>query len=215
MSAPTLSNFVSELHNRNIARPNLYYVDIIPPRALSGTTDNNLVSMWCHTAMTPQVTILTQDTHTEAGVRRKYAYDQDYQYLTLGFYIDQAFDIKMFFDKWKHAVVPQKRNFGYPIEYTADNLIVYILDQTDKVTYKYEYYKVFPKSVSAVDLSYANGNATATFTVDFVFEECFFSKMSGGVETFTSRTKADESKPVPFSNQEINQEMMGPPVPKN
>ena len=193
MAAQTLSQFTSELRTRNISKPNMYYVEIVAPPIFSSNTkgfsatDQNLISMFCHTAMTPQSTISTQDNYLEAGTRRKYAYDQDYQNLTLSFYVDQQFAIKRFFDQWKQAIVPQRRNFNYPEQYTAESLNLYILDSSGKATYKYEYVKVFPKSFNVIDLSYNSSSGPSTFTVDFVFEEVYYSSIKLGLTEFTSK----------------------------
>lgn len=184
MSAKSLSNFTAELRSRNISRPNLYYIDIVlPPKMLGlpSAADAGLVSMWCHMAQTPQSTILTQDNHVEAGVKRKYAYDQDWQNLTLSFYVDQEYKIKKFFDDWKSTIVPTNRNFGYPDDYTSDALYLYIINQADETTYKYTYSRIFPKSINQIDLSYAEGETVSTFSVDFVFEEVYSTPMVNGV----------------------------------
>jgi len=218
MAAQTLSQFTSELRARNISKPNMYYVEIVAPPIFSSNTkgfvakDQNLISMFCHTAMTPQSTISTQDNYLEAGTRRKYAYDQDYQNLTLSFYIDQQFAVKRFFDQWKQAIVPQRRNFNYPEQYTAESLNVYILDSNGKATYKYEYSKVFPKSFNTVELSYAPTSGPSTFTVDFVFEEVYYSSLKSGLTEFTS--KPDDAPVdtkvagVGITNPEVKQSSM-------
>lgn len=182
MTAPTLSSFVSELRNRNISRPNLYYVQILPPDDIDVmVTDSRLVSSWCSSASTPQSSISTNDDYIENGIRRKYAYDQDYQNLILNFYIDQDFEIKNFFDQWKNLIVPQRRNFNYPDNYTADRLDLYIINQADHETYQYTYTRVFPKTVQSIELSYASGTAISTFSVEFVFEDVHFTKFTNGV----------------------------------
>lgn len=208
MSAPSLSAFTSQLRQRDVARPTHYYVEIVPPKAITKNTKNfanidpNLVSMWCSQAMTPQTTIATRDEYLEAGVRRKYAFDQDYQNLTLHFYLDQSFDIQLFFDQWKNAVVPQRRKFGWPEDYTANALNLFIINQDEEITYKYEYSNVFPKSINSVDLSYATGGSVSTFSVDFVFEEVYYTSVKGNK---TSKPKAQEKTPVKAKNVEVYQ----------
>lgn len=220
MSAKQLSAFTAELRSRNISRPNLYYIELtLPPLLMRNRGDSNidLVSMWCHMAQTPQTTILTQDNHIEAGVRRKYAYDQDYQNLTLSFYVDQDYKIKQFFDQWKSIIVPQNRNFGYPDDYTANSLNLYIINQEDESTYKYEYSRIFPKSINAIELSYENGNTYSTFSVDFVFEEVFYSTMNGK-EVITVSNKPSGisiagTSPEEISSANMNKEILMQKIP--
>jgi T4-like virus tail tube protein gp19 len=179
MAVPTLQNFASTLREKNIARPNLYYVTIVTPNSMAGTSAE-LASMWCSAAHTPHTTISTNDNYIEAGVRRKYAYDVDYQNLVLNFYVDQDFEIKKFFDTWKQKVTPYNRQFNYPDSYTADKLSLYILNQENNVTYEYEYSRVFPKTISSMELSYSSGNSIAGFTVEFVFEDVYFKYSKDG-----------------------------------
>ena len=208
MSAPTLKQFTAELRSKNISRPNLYYVEIIPPIIFTKKPEQfdgsvaGLVSMWCNSASTPQHTISTQDDYLEAGVRRKYAYDHDYQNLTLSFYVDQEYKIKRFFDQWKDAIVPQKRNFNYPEDYTADCLNLYILNQANEPTYKYEYSRIFPKSINQIDLSYASGAAVSTFSVDFVFEDVYYTSLASGGSTNKPTMELIEKSPE-AGNREV------------
>jgi len=220
--APSLSQFTSELRTRNISRPNQYYVQIIAPKIFSSqtkgfdSTDIGLVSMWCHTAQTPQAGILTDDSYIEAGTRRKFAYDQDYQNLTLSFYIDQDYKIKRFFDQWKQAIVPQRRNFGYPDDYTAPSLKLYIVNQADIATYEYEYIKIYPKTIQAVELSYATGIATSTFTVEFVFEDVYYSSLKfGNLIDFTSKPDnaiIPSKQGLGVTNPEVKQSITNPTI---
>ena len=170
--------------------------------------DVDLVGMWCHMAQTPQSTILTQDNHVEAGVKRKYAYDQDWQNLTLSFYVDQDYKIKKFFDVWKSAIVPTNRNFGYPDDYTAESLNLYIINQEDEATYQYKYSRIFPKAINQIDLSYAEGVSVSTFSVDFVFEEVYSELMVNGVAAVIKKpsiiTIAEDQNGNPLTNREAS-----------
>lgn len=161
--------------------------------------------MWCSQAMTPQTTINTDDDFLEHGTRRKFAFDQDYQNLTLHFYLDQDFDIQKFFDMWKYSVVPQRRNFNYYDDYVADVLNLFIINEAGQETYKYEYSKIYPKSINAVELSYTNGASISTFSVDFAFEEVYFTSMA---DKFTSKPNVvATTKPPRPKNPEVAQEV--------
>lgn len=191
----SLSQFTSELRTRDVSKPNMFYVEIAAPNLIS--SDKNSVSMWCDMAHTPQVTILTQDDYIEAGTRRKYAYDQSQSNLTLSFYLDQNYKIKHFFDKWKGLTVSNKRHFGFPSDYTVDRLKVHSINRSNNSTQCYEYLNVFPQSVSATELSYADGNNIAKFSVDFVYEEYVSVKYNGSIEQ-----RPNETILVPSSDKE-------------
>lgn len=158
MSAKTLQQFTSELRKRNIARPALYHVSLgMPPKLVSNTNQSALAltSMWCTSVATPDVTMLTNDNYVENGIRRKFAYDYDYNDLSLTFYIDQEYEIKKFFDDWMKAIVPYQRRFNYPDDYTADTLFLNILNQNDQDTFQYRFKRIYPKSITPIDLNYS------------------------------------------------------------
>lgn len=206
MAAPQLSQFTAQLRQLNIARPNLYYVEVIPPVLLQKTPEEtSLVSMWCANAMTPQVSIMTNDDYMEAGTRRKFAYEYDFQNLVLQFYIDQRYQIKNFFDDWKQLIVPYKRNFGWPADYTAPSLKLYILNMADQKTYEYEYLDVYPKTIQSVDLSYSNGTQPSQFSVEFVFTDFNYTMHEGSTVVKTSKAAFEASTQV--TDEVFNQEI--------
>ena len=192
MAAPSLSSFASELRTRNISRPNQYYVEIFTPPTLQSSA--RLVSAWCSGASTPFVSISTQDDYIEAGTRRKFAYDQDYQNLVLTFYVDQAFDVKKFFDDWKSKIVPTKRNFNYPDDYTAEKLNVWIINSAGKPTYLYAYKRVFPKTINSMELSYSSSGTYSTLAVEFVFEEVHDTQIDNGEAEAPSKSTLNTTK---------------------
>lgn len=208
MSAPMLSEFTSKLRELNIARPNLYYVEIVAPDLLQKTNEEvKMVSMWCSNAMTPQVSIMTNDDYMEAGTRRKYAYDYDFQNLVLQFYIDQKYQNKNFFDDWKQLIVPYKRNFNWPSFYTAPSLKLYILNMADQKTYEYEYLDVYPKTIQSVDLSAAPTMQPSQFSVEFVFTDYHYTMHEGTQIIKTSKPAYTAAEAV--SDEQFNAEVKG------
>lgn len=179
---PTLSRFASELRSRNVLKPNQYYVEILLPSLLQGEmkTESELASMWCSNAHTPNSTLMTDDNYLEQGTRRKYAYDHDWQNLVLTFYIDQDFMVKKLFDSWKNIIVPNRRKFNYPADYTANSLNLYLLNLENQPTYLYEFRNIFPKDIQSVELNYSSALAPATCTVEFVYETAYSTSLVDG-----------------------------------
>lgn len=169
---PSLSRFTAELHNRNIAKPSHFYVEIAPP---SDKIDE-LISMWCNSATTPMNMMYTKDDFIENGVKRKFVYDQDYQNLVLNFYMDQNYEIKYFFDMWTRKIVPSKRYINYYDDYVARSLTLFMLNQAENVVYEYEYRNVYPKTIQSMDLNYSNGSQAAQFSVEFAYETVYFTQ---------------------------------------
>lgn len=171
---------MSALRTKGVAKQSNYFVSLYPPDSL--IPDSRTVSMWCDASQTPNNTILTNDDYIEAGVKRKYAYDQDYQNLTLDFYADQDYLIKGFFDSWKKLTVSKNRSFGYPKDYTANKISVFNLDTANNITYRYDYLNVFPKSISQIELSYSASDV-AKFSVEFVFEDVAAVEYVNGIDS--------------------------------
>lgn len=207
MSAPTLLEFSSQLRSKNIARQNLFYVEIVVPSKIPGNVSNQLAALWCHAAQTPHMFLATNDNFVENGVRRKYAYDIDYQNLVLNFYIDQDFEIKRLFDTWKQLVVPYNRQFSFPDDYTAESLTVYMLNQADDVVYKYVYKNVYPKTINSMELSYAGATNVLDLNVEFVFEDVYFESYTNkdGILRTSASPKLVIQKPKP-ANLEVQQD---------
>lgn len=164
----TIQDFRAEIANRNIHRQNLYEVVIQPPPGLK--TETNLINLFCASAGTPDTHLSTNDNYTEAGVRRKYAYDQDSTNLILYFYLDQNVETKKIFDQWMRLINPTDRRFNYPKDYTSDSITVYILDQSGTRTYRYTYKNIYPKVNSRIDLSSNPTNSPTIFGIEFVHE---------------------------------------------
>ena len=214
--AKTLAEFSASLRNLNIARQNLFYVEIVLPPDLTGHVDNRLASMWCHAAQTPHMFLATNDNFVENGVRRKYAYDIDYQNLVLNFYVDQLFEVKRLFDSWKQLVVPYNRQFNFPVDYTASSLFLYILNQEDNVTYKYEYKNVYPKTINSMELSYG-ATSVLDLNVEFVFEDVYFTSYAGIDNVFNTSVPEElviATKPE-IKNNEIAQSDYEYEVPRD
>jgi len=212
MAAPILNDFSAHIRNSNIARPYLYYVSLTLPPALMVNTPQQTISMpelskislFCHGAQTPQLNFSTNDSYVEAGIKRRFVYDYDYQDLMLQFYVDQEYLIPKFFDRWKEAITNSRRNFGYPDDYTSTNIDLYLIDMAGEVKHSYSFKKIHPKIINNISLDYGSGGAMS-LPISFVFE----TVVAGGdtppadiVESATEIRQATE-----FKNPELSQEI--------
>ena len=196
MSAKTINEFTAQIHNRNIARPTLYHVSIIPPTTMtSSISQSDLASMWCSQAATPDIQVYTNDNYIENGIKRKYAYDYDFSDLTLNFYIDQDYSIRNFFDKWIKKIVPYQRRFNYPDDYTADKLFLTVINQNDQDTYKYMFNRIYPKMMGPVELNYSSGTQISTFQVSFVYESFDYAQIDPDTNTETATSVVNYTEP--------------------
>lgn len=214
--AGTLNQFTTEIKNRNVSRTNLFAVQIVSPNGVGNVTPDrstdSLLPFFCYGASTPSFNFLTQDNYSTAGTKRKFIYDHDYANLRLEFYVDQNYETKKYFDSWKSLILNTRRNFAFPDDYTSDKLYLSILNLDDKEVYRYSYSKVFPKTISEINLSWLNGNQISTFNVEFTFEEVYFeqttslvasnedSDFAGGITMTSDIEKLSNLIPVPIAS---------------
>jgi hypothetical protein len=209
MATPTLENFSAEIRKSNIARPYLYFVSLTLPPVLAlgdkvSMPDLKKISLFCHGAQTPQLNFSTNDSYVEAGIKRRFAYDYDYQDLMLQFYVDQDYLIPKFFDRWKEAMTNSRRNFGYPDDYTSTNIDLYMIDMTGVVKHSYSYRNVHPKIINNITLDYGSGGAMS-LPVSFVFETVVSAADVPPADIVESANEIRQA--TAFKNPELSQEI--------
>jgi hypothetical protein len=205
ISPQPLSSFNSQIRNTNIARPYLFFAIItLPPDLVqfSSKFDTNKLSLYCHGAQTPMINFMTNDNYFEAGVRRKYVYDYDYQDLMLQFYVDQDYSTFKFFDKWREIITKNRRNLSFPDSYTAETLNLYMIDLKGIVKHSYSFKRVVPKIINSISLDYAT-NGIMSLPVSFVFE----SIENGPIPANTSITDQviTDKQSASLENKELQQ----------
>lgn len=173
-TAPPLNKFSASLRATNISRPYLFYVEITLPPGLATTgsvsmTDVETLNLFCHGAQTPFTQMMTNDNYFEAGIKRKYIHDYDYQDLMLQFYVDQSYLVQKFFEKWKELIVNSRRNFSYPDDYTSETVKLHMIDLEGNSNFVYTYKRVVPKVINSISLDYGS-NGIMSLPVSFVFE---------------------------------------------
>ena len=206
-TAPSLSEFSSLIRNANVARPYLFYVELTLPPGLhtTGTAssdDIKKISLFCHAAQTPMLQLATQDNYFEAGIKRKFVYDFDYQELTLEFYVDQTYTVHKFFERWKDLVVSSRRSLSWPDEFTAENFDLHLIDLNGKSNFTYSYRRVVPKNINSLTMNHAGGGLVS-LPITFVFETVVTS-VAEPTSDITTQTQLDKVKSS-YTNPEVYQ----------
>lgn len=173
-TAPPLNKFSASLRASNIARPYLFYIELtLPPGLLIpgkvSAPDIDTINLFCHGAQTPFTQMLTNDNYFEAGIKRKFVHDYDYQDLMLQFYVDQNYLVQKFFEKWKELIVNSRRNLNWPDDYTAESIVLNMIDLEGNSNFSYTYKRVVPKMINSISLDYGS-NGIMSLPVSFVFE---------------------------------------------
>lgn len=159
MSALKLREFIGQVKNGGVAKSNQYFIEITPPPAIGQSdpfkSNLNMISLFCDKTEIPGVTIESAPVRSY-GESRESAYGKIYDQVQLTFYVDANFIVKEFFDTWINAVFDtETRHIGYPAQYTADTLKIYVQDSQNESRYTVTLHKVWPKNIGSIEIGYA------------------------------------------------------------
>ena len=178
----TLNDFKNRMSGGG-ARPNLFECEINFPTGLTLTNETTGLSLGEKTrflvkaAQLPGSTINVIDIPFR-GRNLKIAGDRTFDPWTITIINDTDFSIRNAFEKWMNFMNKHEDNSGEldPVSYQRD-MKVYQLGKAGvkgdmstngdmKVLKAYQFYGMFPTSISAIDLSYDQADTIEEFTVD-------------------------------------------------
>jgi len=177
-----LAGFISEVKNRNLARPNRFEVIITPPSSLSAsdTARAKLTSLFCEISNLPGIAITTKSQRIYGpAYQRPISLEYGGESIAMTFYMDSAFEIKTFFDRWIFSIVnPNNYNVSYddspdiknPKKYTTD-ITINQLNEKNLVVYSIKLIDAFPKVMNMMDLNMASTNQTHKLNVTFGYRK--------------------------------------------
>lgn len=175
MSNFSISNFISEVNIRGLARPNRFEVFILPPSGLGGFTGSGrLVSLLCESASLPAMSVSTKPYRIYgASYQRPVSSEFNGDGITLSFYIDNKMEVKSFFDAWMFKIVnPNSFNVSYQREYVSQ-IKISQLDEKNNENYSIYLEDVFPRAVNMLDLNMGSTNQVHKLNVTFAYRRWF------------------------------------------
>lgn len=148
-----------------LAKSNRFLVFLSPPQLISSAlggfsgsmSNSNLqnILLLCDSAQLPGLNVNTVQNRTFGEVR-EIPYEFNYEPITLTFYVDADMNVKKLFDAWINSIqIDETRKFNYYDSYTCP-MKIYVQDMAEKNRYIVEMMEVYPKTVSAVQLDFAN-----------------------------------------------------------
>jgi hypothetical protein len=153
-----LKQFIANVKTGGLMRSARYSVMMTPPnsiRALSKTDDHRKILLFCSDVNLPGLNISTAQVRTFGEVREA-PYEKIYDNCNMTFYVDQAMEVKNYFDNWIHSIQNNEtRTFEYYKNYITD-LKVQVEDQRDDSRYMITMYECYPKSIAPIQLGYDN-----------------------------------------------------------
>ena len=184
----TISNFLAEVSQRGLSKPCRFEVIINKPACITGFSKSELPSLFCDQAYLPPTHILTSK-QSLYGPPSFHPTGIDYggQGMSLTFFVDRMFDIKLFFDKWADGVVNRNSNHAnYQSNYLTD-ITIKQLDENDSVTYQVKVLDAYPMSVNSLTLDHGLTNTTHKLSVQFHYRK--WSYVQIGPDPYTEATK--------------------------
>lgn len=176
--------------NLKIVRPNLFYVDIIPPSFLSKYGfgqfgDTAKLSYRCEVAELPGRTVATVEDMS-FGPTSKLAYDMTYNDINLQIIASEDMTERKMFEEWMDGIVtPTSRNSSefkgglvkYYDDYAKAIFSIRQLNDAGNTIARYTLYDAFPIQLSPMNLSWAETDTYQRFavTISYRYHTAVFS----------------------------------------
>jgi len=175
MSNFSISNFISEVNTRGLARPSRFEVFILPPPGLGSlTTSSKFISLMCESASLPAMTVSTKPYRIYgASYQRPISSDFNGDGITLSFYVDNLMEVKSFFDAWMFKVVnPNSFNVSYQKDYISQ-IKISQLNEKNAETYSVYLEDAFPRAINLLDLNMGATNQVHKLNITFAYRRWF------------------------------------------
>lgn len=179
-----ISDFISEVKTRGLARVNRFVVTVSLPTTTAD--EDRLVSLFCENTSLPGMNIATTP-HRINGESRELPYERTFETIQLSFYVDSGMAVKAGFDGWMNSVVdPVSRNINYYENYIR-NMTIDVLNVEEEIVYTVTLFEAYPKSVSAIQLD--NGGKDVmklSVTIVYKYWEAVYPGSDVGLDTTTT-----------------------------
>ena len=173
-----LNDILSSFRDGNAyGRPNLYEVQIHPPRGASpamGGHDTRDISLRVETLQMPGRSLETQLASAAAitGPQREYVTQPLFaDEISMTFQSTAGLDERKFFEQWQQLTYNVTTfDVGYYDDYTG-TMDIYLLDKNNKKTFGLKIEECYPKSISALELSAGPSTEIIKTTVAWTFRK--------------------------------------------
>ena len=185
-----LSTFVATVAGRGLATKNRYRMSIAPPTSL-GKMDNSIALM-CEAIEFPGQNFSSQPDLLRYGPSREMATGVTYAPITATFICSPDMYEKRFFENWQLLVMDM---YTWEPRFYKDyigGLKVYQLDRANNATYVVELFEVYPKTITAQDLGYAQTDAYHTIAVEFIYHHWEWTNEATNPHKFASSVSVKE-----------------------
>lgn len=166
----SISDFKANLQGGG-ARANHFWVNLSMPGMVENQVEAAREAQFlCHSAYLPAST-LTDIPVLYQGRTVHLAGEREYSPWTVEIYNDIGFGIRDTFERW---IEKMQNGSGTNGELFASNyqsqMQVHQLDRNGKTLKSYNFINVFPTELGEIALSYDQGNAIESFSVNFIYD---------------------------------------------
>ena len=170
-----VSDFTGVISKKGLASSNKFEVAIHFP---SGSSEKEMNLMCDTVSIEGKLINTTIDRHY--GINREIAYASPvYAPITLSFYCTEKLEEKKKLDAWQNICVKTNNattkevgtfDVGYYDDYTKNSkIIVTKLDTSGNSVFTFEYVEVFPKSITAIELSHGVSSGPLKVSASFQY----------------------------------------------
>ena len=167
-----VENFTAKISSMGLESPKKFEVDISYP-SLVGIGE--ILNLMCETATIAGRTVQSM-LDIQYGIRREIAYGApQYTPLSLTFLCSEEMEEKKILDKWNNVIVDATRttgafNVAYYDDYVGEMNVAVLDRHGGTIRYQINYHKIWPKTVTSIDLNHATQNATMRVTAEMTYE---------------------------------------------
>ena len=153
----------------DVARKNRYKIEIT--NVPSGMVFTERMALMCESIEFPGQNMMSSPDMMRYGPPRESVTGVSYASITAAFICSPDMREKKFFQDWQELVMDMGTwEPKYYKDYIGGTKI-YQLDRADNATYVVELFEVYPKTITAQDLSYATADAYHTIAVELMFHK--------------------------------------------
>jgi hypothetical protein len=168
-------NYLKSQLIRDLARPNLFKVNIVPPDDIYKKAEwqniDKLITAFAKKADFPQISI--KEYLLERAGQKLFIPTNEVNYgdVSITFINDSDFNLRSMFNNWQRvAIYNWEENKGsIPLLAMQGHVSIHQFDSQLNEVYAIELTNAWPQTISAIELSQDTENAVEEFTVTFKF----------------------------------------------
>jgi hypothetical protein len=163
----SLNSFIQNLSN--VTKPNRFLVVVDPPSdAIETSISSDIMQFYAQSAVIPDRTFGEIELKYY-GMTLKLPGNESISDLTITFINDEEWRVRDFFEAWGNAIHDREDSSkGYMQNlFNGASIIVHQLDGYGNIIATYQFYNVFPKVVSEMELNMETNDSFSTFQVTF------------------------------------------------